>query len=574
MMKQLLLIFSLFLSVCHLSAQLENAFTGNTSVSWNEAIAVYDSIAGANDDAFMINAGYSDVGKPIHIFVLNKGAAQAEDLPENRSVLLINNGIHPGEPCGIDASIKLAKNLTSGVDRYEMLLDSVLVAIIPVYNVGGALNRGCCVRANQNGPEQYGFRGNARNLDLNRDFIKADSRNAETFTHIYHTFNPEVFVDTHTSNGADYQYVMTMIATQPDKAGEETGSYIRNKMNPQLYSAMEERGFGMTPYVYTLGRIPEEGIRDYLETPRYSTGYTALFNTIGYTSETHMLKPFAQRVESTYQFLLTTLEYMHAHTTELVIQKQKADKAVASQEVFELNWELDTTRWQWLTFKGFEAGYRQSEVSGEDRLYYDRSQPFEKKIRYFDTYKHTKTVTAPKAYVVPQAWREVVERLQWNQVEMQQVQKDTTLSVSAYYIREFDASPRVYEGHHLNTLKTIDKITEEVQVFAGDYLVPVNQSANRYIVETLEPQAADAFFVWNFFDSAMQQKEWYSDYVFEDTAARLLDDDDALREAFNAAKAADAELASSPRAQLHWIYKRSPFFEGTVNRYPIYRIEK
>jgi hypothetical protein len=574
LMYKLLSLLSFLLAAYAINAQSDQPFTGNETVTWQEAVEIYQELAFEHyEDATFEVIGSTDVGKPLHMFVIHKGAGGQLEEEHTKPVLFINNGIHPGEPCGVDASIKLARNLLSGDQRYNQLLDSVIVAMIPIYNVGGALNRGCCVRANQNGPEEYGFRGNARNLDLNRDFIKLDSYNAQAFTAAYHALRPEVMVDTHTSNGADYQYVMTMIATQPDKAGEEIGNYIREKMNPALYAEMDNRGFGMTPYVFTLGRTPDEGIRDYLETPRYSTGYAALFNTIGYTSETHMLKPFAQRVESTYQFLLSTLEYMHANATELVELKQRADAKVAAQKTFDLQWELDTTQWREIPFKGFEAGYKPSKIHGEDRLYYDRKKPFEKKIRYYDHYVATRTVEAPEAYVIPQAWREVVYRLDLNGVEAVEVQQDTIVELSVYYIRDFKSSPRVYEGHHLNTVTKLDKVVEEVQLFKGDLMVYVDQPRNRYIVETLEPEGADAFFVWNFFDSAMQQKEWYSDYVFEDTAARLLKEDKSLREAFDAAKAADAELAGSPRMQLYWIYTHSPYFEGTVNRYPVFRME-
>ncbi len=555
-------------------AQIDSRFSGNESVTWQEAIGIYQALAAEHyQDARLTEAGLSDVGKPLHLFVINKGKSGQIEEEHTKPVLFINNGIHPGEPCGIDASIKLARNLLSGEEPYNSLLDSVIVAIIPVYNVGGALNRGCCVRANQNGPEEYGFRGNARNLDLNRDFIKMDSFNAQSFARIYHALRPEVMIDTHTSNGADYQYIMTMIATQPDKAGEEIGAYIRNKMNPALYHTMDERGFGITPYVYTIGRTPDEGIRDYLEIPRYSTGYAALFNTIGYTSETHMLKPFAQRVESTYQFLLSTLEFMHRYASELVSMKRRADEKVTKQKTFDLQWELDTTRWREIPFKGYEAGYKPSEVHGEDRLYYDRGRPVQKKIRYYDRYKATKSVNAPLAYVIPQAWREVISRLQMNNASLYELEKDTVIELSVYYVRDFKSSARVYEGHHLNTVNKLDKVTEEVQLFKGDFIVTLDEQNKRYVVETMEPEGVDSFFSWNFFDSAMQQKEWYSDYVFEDTAARLLEEDDDLQRSFNAAKAADAELARSPGKQLYWIYVHSPFYEGTANRYPVFRVE-
>lgn len=550
----------------------QDAFQGNKSVSYEEAIERYSALAEKHPIATLQTVGSTDIGKPLHLFIINKNPGKKE--ADGRCTLFINNGIHPGEPCGVDASLQLAERLLEGVGGMDHLLDSVVVAIVPMYNVGGALRRGCCVRANQNGPEAYGFRGNARNLDLNRDFIKADSRNARSFFTAFHQLKPHVIVDTHTSNGADYQYVMTMINTQPDKAGAEMGAYMRNRMNPELYASMDERGFGMSPYVYTMGRLPESGLRDYLETPRYTTGYAALFNTIGYTSETHMLKPFAQRVESTYQFLLSTLEYMHAHCTELRELKAASDRQVANQSTFELDWELDTTSYRMIPFKGYEAVFPKSEVHGQARLKYDREQAFTKQIKYFDTYKASKTVEAPLAYLIPQAWHEVIDRLAWNGVEMSRLESDTTMEVEVYYIDQFSASNRPYEGHFLKSVEELRTQRESIDFMAGDVLVYCNQSANRYIVETLEPEAVDAFFRWSFFDSVLQQKEWYSDYVFEDTAAEMLREDEEFRREFEAAKAADADLAESSRAQLYWLFKRSKHYEGSVNRYPVYRLPR
>ncbi len=543
------------------------AFQGNRTATYDEAIAAYRALAAQSTEAELIEAGTTDSGRPLHLFVIDRTRVTAP-----KSTLFINNGIHPGEPCGVDASIQLAERLIDPDHVLHALLDSVKVVIVPMYNVGGALRRGCCVRANQDGPEEYGFRGNARNLDLNRDFIKADALNTFGFYRAFHLSNPEVVIDTHTSNGADYSYVMTMLNTQPDKAGRVIGDYMREKMNPMLYDAMEVAEYELIPYVMLRKQTPDEGIFDYLETPRYTTGYSALFNAIGYTTETHMLKPFADRVESTYRFLVSVLGYMYTYNSELLAVKREAEQVLQAQTVLPVNWSLDTTQFRMIPFKGYEAEYPTSEVTGEKRLFYNRARPYIKEIRYYDTYAATDSVTVPHAYIVPQAWREVIDRFEANGVEMERLERDTVMRLECYYIRDFQSSGRPYEGHHMKTVKELETVVEEVQLFAGDCIIHPNQKAKRYIVETLEPKAVDSFFRWGFFDSVLQQKEWYSDYVFEDRAAELLASDEALRKEFLAKKASDADFAASPDAQLYWIYRRSPHYEGTVNRYPVYRI--
>lgn len=547
-------------------------FVGNQSLAYDEVIESYRQLAKSSDIASLLPMGSTDVGKPLHLFVINKtGKTRLYSLEDDRLRILINNGIHPGEPCGIDASVKLAKDLLSGDSELSSLLDSTIICIIPVYNIGGSLNRGCCSRANQNGPEEYGFRGNARNLDLNRDFIKADSQNSRSFTEIFHLVKPHIFIDTHTSNGADYQYVMTMITTQPDKASKSVGEYIRDKMNPGIYRIMADRGWKMSPYVHSMGRTPEKGISDFLETPRYSTGYTALFNTIGFTSETHMFKPFASRVESTYQFEVSILEYMRDNAAELKRLKKRADASCKEQKIFPLRWELDTVHFREIEFDGYEAEFSNSAVTGMERLKYNRDKPWTKNIRYYDQYLASVSIEAPRYYIIPQAWRDVVKKLRKNKVRFNILKEDMVVKVEAYHITDYDTSDRVYEGHYLHSNVEVEKVEEEIQFRKGDYVVEVNQVVNRYIVETLEPQAVDALFAWNHFDSILQQKEWFSDYVFEDKAAEMLDGNQLLAAEFEAKKMEEPKFASNQWWMLYWLYQRSEHFENSFNRYPVYR---
>ncbi|MFT4678355.1 MAG: hypothetical protein ACI84C_001420 [Flavobacteriales bacterium] len=554
-------------------SQTSQAFKGNSSMPYAKLIKEYAALDSSHAEARLVEFGQSDVGEPLHLFVINGDENfDLDQLSNSKVVLLINNGIHPGEPCGVDASFKLANNLLSGKKEYSALLENVVVCIIPMYNIGGALNRGCCSRANQNGPDEYGFRGNARNLDLNRDFVKCDSENAKSFNKMMSSLSPHLFIDTHTSNGADYQYVMTMIATQPDKATSILGQYIRDEINPAVYEKMKSSGWEMTPYVNSMGKTPNSGIVDFLETPRYSTGYASLHNCIGFTSETHMFKPFEQRVESTYQFELALLAYANDQADAIQLLKIKADLAVSNQQEFALQWGLDSTQWQNLDFKGYEAEYLPSAVTGKERLFYNREKPVNVDVKYFDHYKPMISVTAPDYYVIPQAWKEVIERLSWNQVEMTRLQENKDLLVGTYHIVDYQSKDKPYEGHYLHHSVEVEKTKEQVSFRKGDYLVKVDQKMNRYIVETLEPQSVDSYFAWNFFDSILQQKEWFSDYVFEDQAEKMLGSDEQLRAEFTDKKQNDVEFSESHWWQLYWLYQRSENYENTFNRYPIYRI--
>ena len=549
-----------------LRAQVLPASETNSTPTWEQAISAYAALAAAHpDQAAMREFGSTDVGRPLHLFTLGPDTAALR--------ILINNAIHPGEPCGVNASLKWARDLLSAP---ENLPPGVHIGIVPMYNIGGGLRRNCCTRANQNGPEEYGFRGNARNLDLNRDFIKCDSRNALSFNKMFSQFLPDVFVDTHTSNGADYQATLTLIATQPDKLGGPLGTWLEEAFTPMLYAGMSERGEDMVPYVNSVNATPDGGISDFLETPRYSTGYGALHHAIGFTTEAHMLKPFADRVAATLMFLEVLLETTLSQSEALRERKRAQHEAFLALDNAPVAWELDTNAVDVLEFSGYEPRYEWSSVTSERRLKYDRSAPYTKNIDHLHTFRPSRTAPVPNAYIVPQAWRHVIERIEANAVRHFEVPKDTVMLVEVARIEGHSALRRPYEGHHYRKVETVSRTLEQVQLFAGDWVIPVDQAAARYLVETLSPEAVDAFMAWNFFDSTLQQKEYFSSYVFEETAEAMLKSNARLKQEFESLRDLKQEGGAtwSAREQLDWLYKRSDHFEQTPARYPVFSIPK
>ncbi len=548
---------------------------GKETTTYKECIAYYEHLAQHYSQMELTSFGMTDQGEPLHLLVINQDKVfNAEQvLKGNKPVLFINNGIHPGEPEGIDASMMMARDLMTH-KKLKGLLDHVVIVMIPIYNVGGSLNRNSNSRVNQNGPLSYGFRGNAKNLDLNRDFVKCDSRNAQSFNQIFSSWKPHIFVDNHTSNGADYTYTLTLIATQRDKLHLSLAQFLDNKMLPFLYEDMKSKKHEMIPYVNPLERIPDSGIVAFLETPRYSTGYATLHNTIGFMPETHMLKPFADRAWSNYEFMLTVLKFIQKEHSEIIRVKKQADESVKNMEEFAIKWELDRSQTVPLLFKGYAAKYKPSEVSGKERLYYDQKEPWEKDIDYYNTYKPSVMVKKPYAYLIPAAWTEVVERLRWNGVEVNQLNMEQELEVEAYNIKDYKTLEKPYEGHYLHHSVSVSHMEMMYLFKAGDYLVKLDQAENRYIIETLEPEAHDSYFAWNFFDPILQRKEWYSSYVFEDRAAELLAKDPELKRKMDEKIASDPKFAESSSQQLHFVFQNSPHYEASYNLYPVFRLSE
>ncbi|MCI5058127.1 MAG: M14 family metallopeptidase, partial [Flavobacteriales bacterium] len=452
-----------------LSAQIEHIYPENKSLNHKDLIANYQKLDDKYETAKLFEIGQSDQGLPIHLFVIDQSKSfdPISIKKSNKAVLMINNGIHAGEPCGIDASLKLADEILLGEWKY--ILEETVICIIPAYNIGGLLNRGCCSRVGQNGPLEYGFRGNAKNLDLNRDFIKTDSKNMRVFTKIFHQWDPDVFIDTHTTNGSDHQYTMTLLTTQKNKLDPALSALLEEKMLPDLYQAMSDEGKEMIPYVNTRG-TPETGIIDYLETPRYSTGFAALFNTIGFVTEALKYKPYPSRVEHTLAFEKAVLKWMYQNKKELLHARSKAKINTKTKMSFDIKWELDTTQNVEIDFKGYESKKLNSKFGEqEQRLQYDSTKPYTKKIKYYNTYKAVKTVTKPKYYLVPQSAQQVIDLLQLNNIQMSPLQSDSILKVQSYYIEDYKTVKSPYEGHYLHYDVELVKKEISKQFYKGDY---------------------------------------------------------------------------------------------------------
>lgn len=541
----------------------------NYTATYAEIISYYQKLVKGKDQVKLFNYGTTDVGKPLTLIVLSRDKIfdPAQAHKHNKTVILVNNGIHPGEPEGIDASMMLVRDML----KKHSLPKNLVICIVAVYNIDGCLNRGQS-RVSQNGPVAYGFRGNSRNLDLNRDFIKADSRNALAFMQILNTWQPQVFLDNHTSDGADYQYVMTLIETQKDKQNAILAKYTSNTLTPELYKRMKVSGYEMTPYVEELKGTPDSGIVAFIETPRFSTGFAVQHNIISYITETHMLKAFAPRVYSTYDFMQNLFNICDRDAALIRSLKQQADEQVKQQKTFALNWKLDESTYDTISFKGYQAGHKPSDISDLPRLYYDRNKPFTKTIKYFNNYKVSATADKPIAYIIPQAWGKIIDLFRLNNVVMKRLAHDTSLNLQMYYIGDMRTPTKPYEGHYLHSNVQLKPTDMAVKFFAGDYVVYTNQAINRYIVETLEPNGVDSFFAWNFFDSVLGEKEHYSDYVFEDFAANMLKQDTALKQKLDDAKTHDPTLANSARQQLEFVYTNSKYFENTYMRYPVGRL--
>ncbi len=554
---------------------LQLRYKQNYTPTYNEVIEMYELLDSHYTNAQLIKQGQTDVGKPLHLFVINNEEEfnPAQIKAAGKSILLINNGIHPGESCGIDASLEFADDLLRNKNGLQEILKNTVIIIIPAYNIGGLLNRSAFNRANQTTPYETGFRGNAANYDLNRDFVKCDSENAKSFTKIFQEWDPDVFLDTHTTNGSIHQYSVTLLPPQPNVFPPVMENFLRSKMLPGLYEKMAEGDYELTPYVSWMYRDPKMGIKMTHESPRYSSGYARLFHSYGMMTENHVYKNYPDRVKSCYQFITTLTEFTSNNSAEIISSRKKGISESLLQKNYPITYRLDSTQFSEITFKGYEIDEQQiSPLSGLKRFGYDQTKPYTQKVRFYDTYLQDETVKVPDFYIVPQAYKKVVELLNLNNIIYQTLQKDTLIKVYVDYIEDFSNPPNPYNGHFFHETVTTRTELQTIQFYAGDLMVSTNQKNRNYLIECLEPKAEDSFFRWNFFDNILDRREYFSSYGFDENAIKYLNDHPEFKQQFLAKVKSDTTFAGDHIAQLSYIYYNSEWAEKSYKRYPIGKI--
>ena len=577
--SKLIISLSLFVVSIISSAQnqplLNLKYEQNYTPTYYEVVEMYNLLDANYENAKLIDVGLTDSGKPLHTFIIsNENEFDPNKIKEQgKSVLLINNSIHPGEPAGIDASLQFADDILRNKNGMASLLENTVIVIIPAYSIGGLLNRSAYNRSGQTTPYETGFRGNAANLDLNRDFTKCDSENAKNFAKLFQNWDPDVFLDTHTTNGSDHQYSVTLIAPQPDMFPPTQEKFLREKMIPELFREMKQGEYELIPYVSWMYRDPKRGIKMTQESARYSSGFASLFNSYGMMTENHIYKPYANRVKSCYQFIDVLANFTSENAEEIIKSRKTGIKESMSAKTHSINFELDTTIFKEIEFKGYEVDENQiSPVTGLKRFGYDRTKPYTNNIKYFDVYNATEEIKIPEYYILPQAWKSVIDRLMLNGIVFQQLENDTILEVEIYYIEEFSNGKQPYNGHYFHDKVSTRSEVQKIKYYAGDLVIPLRQKGIKYLIEMLEPKARDSFFRWNFFDNILDSREYFSSYGFEENALKYLNEHPEFKKEFQEKQKSDEDFAKSHRAQLSYIYYNSEWAEKTYKRHPVGKI--
>jgi hypothetical protein len=523
--------------------------------------------------------GKSPQGRDLPLLIASKhGVFTPEKAERSRRqgdvVVLVQAGIHSGEIEGKDAGLMLFRDIAV-TGKYPELLDHVTVLFIPIFNVDGHERFSPYNRINQNGPEEMGWRTTANGLNLNRDYLKADAAETRAWLRLFNTWMPDFFVDCHTTDGADYQYVVTYIVDIFGNMAAPLTDWARDVYIGSIRETMAKSGFPMSPYVLLIEwPNPKSGMVAWVSTPRFSQGYTSIQNRPGVLIETHMLKEYSTRVDATYEMLRQTIDLVGRERGGLRKAILEADALSAGPELrkepFPLRFTVDRAESVMIDFMGVECEEVKSDVSG-GTWYRFSGEPRTLRIPYFAKQKITATADLPEAYIVPPEWTDVIDRLAFHGIESRRLASPATIEVHSYRFTNPRWQQNPYEGRHPVRFD-LEPIVEKRTFPAGSVVVDMNQRRARVIAHILEPDGPDSYVQWGFFDSIFEQKEYADSYVMEKMAREMLEKDDALRTEFEKKKSSDPEFAKDPDRILNWFYQRTPYWDSRKDVYPVGKI--
>jgi hypothetical protein len=325
------------------------------------------------------------------------------------------------------------------------------------------------------------------------------------------------------------------------------------------------------PYVNIWGKTPEAGFAAFVQNANFSGGYAALYNVPAITLETHMFKPYAERVEATHATLQTILTSAVKFKRQLVGMNWTHESA--REDYYPTSWKLDSALFSTINFQGFEAEFYKSPLTGQNTYRYNRDKPKAFPVRIYDNYVVADSIKKPRFYLLHFGQSKVAKHLRHNGYNLISLKGDTMITCRVQYVSNLKSVQQPYEGHYQHTAFTLEEREIMEHFLAGDFLIEVkaNQHSD-YIFEALEPQCQGSFFRWNFFDTFLQQKEWFSGYIFEEKAIAYLNQNPGLKAEFEKKKAEDAAFAADHFGQLYWIYKQTPYYEKEHMRIPVFRV--
>jgi hypothetical protein len=524
--------------------------------------------------------GVSPQGRPMMAVIASKdGIFTPEQVHVGKlPIVLVQAGIHPGEIEGKDAGLMLLRDFAV-TGKLPHLLDHVVLVFIPVFSVDGHENSSPYNRINQNGPESMGFRGQSQYLNLNRDYIKADTPEMRAWLKLWQHWRPDLLIDVHTTDGADFQYDLTWYLEDPHKLDAGVSNWQQQAM-ASVIPPYEKRGHLASIYLeFKNGADPRQGLVNFGSGPRFSTGYAALQNRPGLLIETHMLKPYAQRVRAAYDLVALMLDYAGRNAASLLETNAKADAAIIARANdpsarVALTFTSDPAPTQF-SLKGYAFAQTPSEISGGTWIRYDQTKPETYVIPNWNGLLPDTMVTPPVAYAVPAQWTDIIARLDAHGIVYRRLDCATKVAAMGYQLDNPKWSNRPFESHLMLEQVETRLLPRQEILPAGSVIVSLDQPAANVAIELLEPDAPDSILRWGMLDSIFETKEYGEPRVLEKLARDMLAKDPALKVEFESRLKNDTAFAANSQARLMFFFQRSPWFTTQkVGAYPVLRLDR
>lgn len=528
----------------------------------------------------IMSMGFTPLGRDMPVVVISREQAftPAHAAKTGKAVILVVNGVHAGEIEGKDASLALMRDIAINRSQ-EHLLDHAILLVVPIFNIDGHERFGRYNRINQNGPTEMGWRCTAQNLNLNRDYMKADAPEMRALLSTYHEWLPHLWFDNHTTDGADFQYDVTFGAGSGPENAPSISQYVNEELHPYLMKSLAARGH--VPQLFFDMRDPLDpgkGIEtNFGFAPRFSTGYGAITNRPSILVETHMLKSYETRVRATYDLMLETLLLINRNPDKLIDAVRTADRETSQlAERRSTQVALTTTRpadspGESISFKGYSMTMAQSEASGAQYPVWNHEQPAETPSKLHGDALPARTVTAPCGYIIGPQWTAAISRLRAHGLPLQHLTHATKLTVETYHFRDVHWKERPFEGHHEATFKA-DLVREERTYPTGSMIVLTNNPMGKLAMHLLEPMAPDSLVSWGFFDAIFEQREYFENYAMAPIADRMMKEDSKVRAEFESWQRENPADANNPRARLDFFFRHSPYWDTQKDNYPVGRL--
>lgn len=542
------------------------------SPSYDDTVAwLKELTSAAPKQLAMVSLGKTPEGRDLWMVIASSDGAFTRDAirATGKPIFLAQAGIHPGEIDGKDAGMMLLRDMTVRGTKKE-LLDRAIFLFVPIFNIDGHERSSPFTRSNQRGPEITGWRTNSRNLNFNRDYAKLDTPEMRAMVKAIDDYDPDLYFDIHVTDGADYQSDITFGANGPHAHSPSINTWLRDSLTPRLNKDLTDAGH--TPGVLVFERDPIEfskGLREMTAPPRYSHGYGDARHVPSMLIENHALKPYDRRVLGTYVLLESAMRAL-GENGKAVRDAIAKDRAARPSSI-----NLDFTDAdgppETIDFPGIEYRVVPSSITGSVRVEW-LGKPVAMRLPYVRTTKPVATVTRPKAYWIPPAWNDVIERLKAHGILMEAIDSPREIDAVMYRLTEPKLATEAFEGHvGLTCTPVVEKRRERFP--AGSVRVSTDQPLGDLVALLLEPSSSDSFVQWGFFNEVLQRTEYMDGYILEPMAERMLKEDPKLAAEFTAKLANDKDFASSPTKRLEWFYARTPFFDERWRLYPVAREE-